>query len=282
MTKTEYLSRPVVNDFIKYFSQLISNSESVFMQSYKPSNSKQRFQIAHFSEALSQYHWNKKDYYSTTTELMQLSERIQQALENSDEFEALMSSIRIFEWGGVINRASVSWLVEKAEQHKLVSAIKESVDILTSNTDEQVHRFNDNIALRSDSATTKLFSLASKEKSIIYDNRVGAALGIIIKAYLKSAGYTEVPTELNFMRGDSTRRDQKRNPSEGNYQFDVKKTGAPHALCNLRANWIISQVTNLWQPSIMVQGSSPLREIEAILFMIGYDITTIEKVTVPQ
>ncbi len=279
MNKKEYLNKPVVNDFIQYFSQLISNPGAKLIQSYKPSNSKQRFEIQHFSDALQQYHWNKKDYHHTTIELSQHCDRIQKALTNEDEFEALTSSIRIFEWGGVINRASVTWLVENAERRQLVAAIKESIDILTSDSDEQVHRFNDNKALRSDSATTKLFSLASKEKSIIYDNRVGAALGVIIKAYLKSAGLDKVPTELNFMRGDATKRDQKRNPSEGDYQFDVKKTGAPHALCNLRANWIIEQVVQNWECPVSVSINSPLREIEAILFMIGYDITTVEKIS---
>lgn len=282
MKKQDYINDPIVNQFIQYFTALATDPRAEFIQNYKPRTNKQRFSIQHFSAALEQYHWNKSDYYATTIELELHANRIQKALQQQDQHQALLAAIRIFEWGGVINRASVSWLADQADQDNLVGAINESITILTSDHDEQLHRFAGNNVLRSDSATTKLFSLASKEQSIIYDNRVGAALGAIAKAFLIDAGIHEVPEALNFMRGDATKRDQKRNPSDDTYQFQIKETGEKHALWNLRTNWIISQVVKNWQCPLDVSVNSPLREIEAILFMIGYDITTIETISVPQ
>jgi len=125
-----------------------------------------------------------------------------------------------------------------------------------------------NSTLRMDSGLTKIYALAS-EKSIIYDDRVGAALGLLSRKYLESINETEVPPELKFMRSNKS----ERNPSTTVFRFPSrpvksKKSNAPlfprQAYSNLMANWIVTKLASELKWS--------RHQVEAALFMIGYRV----------
>ena len=79
----------------------------------------------------------------------------------------------------------------------------------------------------------------------------------------------------------------KRNPSDKIYKFRNKKSGELHAISNLKTNWILEELAQsdgfivAFNNSINIDSlsvSERMRMLEAALFMIGYDITTIESI----
>lgn len=209
----------------------------------------------------------QNDYESNCIALKKIADSLCSALRENSEEKAFVAAVRVLEWGQVY-RGSIKWLLSKYDQRRLVESINDARSILTSNdTQDRLERF-DHVDLRMDSGTTKIFSLASSGDSIIYDDRVGAALGLLVIKYLKTLPEDmrpkTVPKELKFMR--SNKKD--RNPSEGAYKLPARGTHPSeiHAESNLRANWIIQSLLH------HVGGQWDARKIEAALFMIGYRV----------
>ena len=208
---------------------------------------------------------SKKDFKSNHKALRSIADLLNAALRAKSEEKTFVAATRVLEWGQVY-RGSIQWLISKYDQGKLVDSINDAVDVLTCNNAKDCLKRFDHSDLRMDSGTTKIFSLASGGKSIIYDDRVGAALGLLVIRYLNSITIgirpTSVPVELRFMRSDK----KERNPSNELYKFPRrgKYPSQVHALSNLRANWInhslAKKFSGVWDP----------RKLEAALFMIGY------------
>lgn len=283
MKKSEYIGSPHVQGFIKYIIALANGGDDTFVQNYETKQKPvHKFNIRIFSQAYRQYSWNGKNYDQTTNKTNKLRKSIQNSLENGDQIECrianqyacLVSALKILEWGGVYT-GSVGWLASVNDDGDVIYRINQAVAFLDGDNDDDAKKlFEGNNYLRSDSGTTKIYSLASKN-SIIYDNRVGAALGRIAREYLTVAKINNVPVELKFMRGSPANK--TRNPSTKKYKFPVKETGYRHAQSNLRANWLLQEVIkgitwHLWDIDTNTKDITKLRAIEAALFMIGYDV----------
>lgn len=198
--------------------------------------------------------------------LEELSTSIQNGLKDGDNCSAFHHCIKIVDWGGVY-RGVVRWVVERYEADSLCEDIKLARDILDGEEMSGLQAFT-NGKLRMDSGLTKVYALASSN-SIIYDDRVGAGLGLLAKKYLKSKDISEVPAELNFMPG----RAKRRNPSEADLRFTGRggNPSATHARSNLMANWLVSAIVKrLNQDASGI--SWDRRKVEAALFMIGYSV----------
>jgi hypothetical protein len=286
MKKSEYLDDPDVSAFLDYFKEIVFGGEDSFCQSYKPKRKKKTgklFSISSFKQAYDEYWWDESDFTETHNKLKGYSGQIERHLKSTDYTPTLITSLRILDWGGVVNQHSVRWLVDSHEDSTICLKIERAIEILSSKDDSETLEFKGNVLLRSDSATTKLFSLGSK-KSIIYDDRVGGALARITREYLESSGAENVPKFLNFMRGSANGK--ARNPSTDKYRFCGKKTGHLHALSNIRANWLIQEIVKdkRFAKHFCCPGKAEnhkMRILEAALFMIGYDLTTIDKIVAP-
>jgi len=206
------------------------------------------------------------DYAANNVLLEELSVSIRNGLDKGDECAVFFHCIKILDWGNVY-RGAVRWVVERYEGRTLCRDIRRGRDILDGEEMSGLQEFA-NGELRMDSGLTKVYALASKS-SIIYDDRVGAGLGLLAKMYLKSKNISKVPPELNFMHG----RDKSRNPSEATLRFmgRGKNPSAPHAHSNLMANWLVSAIAERLNQND--DGISwDRRKVEAALFMIGYSV----------
>jgi hypothetical protein len=216
------------------------------------------------------------DRESNERQLMQLRKSLTDALQESSAEKTFIAGMKILDWGQVY-KGSVGWLIQKHENNELVQAIKDAVKVLDGDRLSDTTSFNSARKLRMDSGLTKVYSLAS-EHCIIYDDRVGAALGLMVTQFLKAnpghqskAKKDKVPEELKFMRSATS----SRNPSlssEG-FKFPGNKGGALHAQSNLMANWILHKIARelpkLWDKSDVTE---KLRAMESALFMLGYRV----------
>jgi hypothetical protein len=212
---------------------------------------------------------SNNDYGANARVIEVITKSLQNALDSESEDQVFVAAARVLEWGQVY-RGSLKWLLKKRDENSLVSAIKDAVEILESDNDSGVKARFDHSDLRMDSGTTKIFSFASKRnKSIIYDDRVGAALGLLVVKYLEAQADNSrpetVPKELMFMRSGK----RERNPSKSKYRFPVrgKNPSRTHAQSNLYANWLIDSLVPR-----LTKGGWSSRKLEAALFMIGYRV----------
>jgi hypothetical protein len=125
------------------------------------------------------------------------------------------------------------------------------------------------------SGFSKIYSLLIDD-FIIYDSRVGAALGLLVRKYCEELNLTEIPSALIFAyamaRAANGHVGEIRNPNAGIYIFPkLNNNNARYIDNNMRANWLISTIANHEESKFKLY-PSPWRCLESALFMIGYKV----------
>ena len=281
MNKTEYLKTPVVHEFINYFSGLIERKsinhqyeirDTKLPDGYKEDHCKKNdsLKIDNLEDAFKKYWWKSKDYYQNKTKLDELKNKIKAFHNKKDKdpdqcYELIKE---VFKWGGVwhVNKKGVGKVKNKDHLIKLEDAIKE---MNSQNPDLDVF---DKERSRMNAGYTKYYSLACKDV-IIYDGRVGAALGLITKEFCKEKDIYRVPSKLNFRWGPARNSKLNRDPSESNYKFiKFNANDREHAESNIRANWIIAEAMDRAKNKNWGSEKIEMRKIEAALFILGYSL----------
>jgi len=289
MNKTGYLKTPIVHEFINYFSGLIEGKsinhqyeirDTKLPDGYKEDHCEKdgSLKIDNLEDAFKKYWWKSKDYYQNKTKLDQLEKDIKDFhnKEDKDPDQCYELIKEVFKWGGVwhVNKRGVGKVENKDHLIKLEDAIKE---MNSQNPDLDVF---DKERSRMNAGYTKYYSLACKDV-IIYDGRVGAALGLIARKFCEDSeekNKDKVPPELNFRWGPARNSKVNRDPSESNYKFiKFNANDREHAESNIRANWIIVEAlerTKRIKPDITWTSHKEIdiRMIEAALFTIGYSL----------
>ena len=112
---------------------------------------------------------------------------------------------------------------------------------------------------------------------VIYDGRVEAALGLLMRQFCEATERKEVPTPLRFAygapkEGDAPQNPKNRNPSSGTLRFPcLRPNSRTHTIQTMRASWLLK--------AALAHGSGPFsrgedgfHELAAGLFMVGYDL----------
>jgi hypothetical protein len=232
------------------------------------SNSKGFWFCASLSEASDRYSWQAEAP-------AEWRDALQKALRSNNTERALEASSQIFKWGGVArtpNDRSQRWI--HAQGKELPHRIRYAVNLLKDPAGD-LAVFNGADFLMN-SAMTKIYWAADDaEQLIIYDGRVGAALGLLAREFLRSQGNYIVPEELKFLWGASRGiyipgLQNKRNPSEGSWTFPAlfspSRNDFRHAIMMKRSTYLLVQVAKLLGPKVSVL------DIEKGLFMVGYDV----------
>lgn len=284
MNKTYYLNTPVVREFINYFSGLIDgksiNHQYVIRDTKLPDGYKEdhcekdgSLKIDNLEDAFKKYWWKSKDYYQNKAKLDQLEKDIKDFhnKEDKDPDQCYELIKEVFKWGGVwhVNKKGVGKVENKDHLIKLEDAIKE---MNSQNPDLDVF---DKERSRMNAGYTKYYSLACKDV-IIYDGRVGAALGLTARKFCEDSGERnkdKVPSELNFRWGPARNSEVNRDPSESNYKFiKFNANDREHAESNIRANWIIAEAMDRAKNKNWGSEKIEMRKIEAALFILGYSL----------
>ena len=205
--------------------------------------------------------------------LDQLQAKLRRAVRAQDNDAAAAACLAVLEWGGVQARNG-QWIEKNRERLIHILEHDRCLLCMSSPTTEslgRLHRFN--------AGMVKLYSLLLDD-FIIYDGRVGAALGLLTREWCLSTGRACVPDLLRFPWGkpkEEKDADQpkNRNPSTDGLRFPAlrpqPKGAAFHALWTIRASWLL-QATLTENDSRFREAACPLRAFEAALFMIGYDL----------
>ncbi len=287
MNKNEYVSSKSVQDFIEWIEPRLDQTDS-FKHSYKLlKNPKGKtWECNSLYSAFENYDWvfnykhhinNQKKAGRTFAQsdklLKNLSSELRKSIQNNDNESCRSYCLETLQWGGVFNHNSTRILNLEEE---LVQNLELVVEKLNP---EYVNTGNDHGEIIMNAGFTKIYSLLIDD-FIIYDGRVGAALGILVRKFCEQTGLLKIPKELFFAFGNSKTGmkgiQNRRNPSTRDHEFPrLDNSFKKHTDNNIRANWLLKEIMDKTQSKFnTVQKEDQLRAFEAALFMIGYDISS--------
>ena len=178
-------------------------------------------------------------------------------------------------WGNVYYGGNENWLTANRFN---VRSIINGTKVALSADDDDLKLTVPPLHLRFNSGMTKVYSLLL-EDFIIYDSRVAAALAWLVWQWCKSSGQagSPPPEALAFacMKARKTINQKIRNPDKCAFPY-LNADPYEHAKWNLRANWILRAAfpsPNSSETSVASGNFKSLREVEAALFTMGYDLT---------
>lgn len=231
-------------------------------------------------QAVEHYSWPEKlapdDFASIAT-------RLRRALSTNDHMAAQTACLEIFNWGGVARKeddASLVWVKAQAAANTLCSAILAAVERLRPGCNASLKAF-DGKNLLMNSAMTKIYAAADPDNIIIYDGRVGAALGLLARCWLVKNGQCGVPSDLAFRWGPNTKtasnKTETRDPSRDGFEF-VSLYKPSTLATNQTECWadLVRTTNRILQKVVLVLAAQGrvvnLLDLERALFMIGYDV----------
>ena len=240
-----------VNDFIQWLSIKL---DAGFIHSYTDRRTQKVWDCISIYDAYKKYQWGGKGFQKNAETLDKLSSDLKNGIENKDTAKCSTACLEILRWGGVLrgNREKIKG------RESLVQYLK-SRDFY-----KEVYM---------NSGFTKIYSLYIDD-FIIYDSRVGAALGFLVRRYCEEKKLDKIPELLRFAYGNS-KGGTNRNPSIGDYKFPLLRNAGyydNHIENNLKANWLLKEVLSYPSAFKNIPEQRQLRALEAALFMIGYEV----------
>lgn len=268
MNKVDFLNNTTVTKFILFLGEII-NGDIDINHAYYDRKKKEYINFKTLHDGLKKYHWNNKSYETNKNEIDKFVRKLTKQESPKLFYEACLD---ILEWGAGNNRrslytANVKWLKEIIKAHNVKDNLNDALELLSAESPcftEFGERF------RMNAGFTKIYALMSPSTFIIYDSRVAAALAFLVIKYCEKYELSNIPPELNFTLADAV-GESCRNPSNNEKGYTFSKSGSnqqKHAISNVKANWILDSTFNKYKDSTPFKN---IREIEAALFMIGYD-----------
>lgn len=232
------------------------------------------------AEAAKHYSWPEK---KAPDDFSSIAARLRTALAANDCFAAREACLQIFKWGGVANKpgdASLLWVETRFADQTLCHSILQAVKLLRPASNESLTAF-DGTNLLMNSAMTKIYAAAAPDGIIIYDGRVGAALGLLVRKWLEGIGGSVVPPDLAFRWGPNQKTPnnnvETRDPSQEGFEFINlyrSSTKGP----NPAEIWaglvrVTSRILHAAIRVLAAQGREVrLLDLERALFMVGFDV----------
>lgn len=286
MKGQKYCGSPDVQEFIKWISNLLDTEDS-FAHSYIIAKTKEKWKCDSIYTAFENYKWpfyytningkriHGSSFADSKKALEECSEQLIKSLYLNDEETCFSACRQILEWGGVTNKNvdRIRQMSNRCDYFKGVIKILESDNNLEG-------YINSGIIMNS--GFTKIYSLIVKD-FIIYDSRVGAALGLLVRKFCEETKKEKIPEELRFSWGlkrqtlnnQNKQNENPRNPSNQMYKFPLLTNSKLHIENNIRANWLLKEILNKTNSNFnCLDGTIALRALEAALFMIGYEVRT--------
>ena len=274
MNKENFLVDEDVRAFILWLSQKLDGS---FKHSYINQKSKKRWECNSIYTAYTEYDWpfsmqglKGHTFDDSALLLGKLSQQLKDSIDNGDNEKCKETCMLILEWGGVLrgNDMKIDGL-----GNALVDYLKEAKEKLTTGAIEHLsfYQTKDGKPIYMNAGCTKIYSLYIDD-FIIYDSRVGAALGLLVRSFCETDKKDKVPEILAFAYGNS-RGKVNRNPSSEIYKFPLLRSGDKynnHIENNLKANWLLTDLLLHSSSFSKLESTIQLRALESGLFMIGY------------
>lgn len=275
MNRLEYLNDHFVARFVKWLRDLVGHGDGSLIHSYRL-NQCRPWSCTSLWDAYCKYTWNGTNFEQNQLILNNLRLELSNATENDDRLGFIRTACRVLEWGGVTNK-NVQRLCSLGDNAlPILLRATTQLNPTTANTRElsRVCYMN--------SGWTKIYSLMLNDFPM-YDSRVSAAMGYLVRVYCVYQHFESVPKFLCFRRSPGKNNTRNRDPSFCTLKFPpfetpwkqdpsrARRRVRKWAECNLWTAWVLGEVKNEGR-----FGDLPperrLCALEAALFMIGYEL----------
>ena len=276
MTREEYLVDPSVQDFVDWLRPVVGGDVG-FAHRYRALHSRCDWRCESLWNACGAdgpprpdrgYWWNRKGFGDNQRDLDGLSTAVRQASETGDGQLFLRAARGVLEWGGVrrnlarLDNLGMGALPTFVEAARLLDPSRADTGLL------------DGIGDLMNSGWTKVYALML-DGLPIYDSRVAASMGYLVREHCRRRRLPRVPKLLRFAWGAARLEQHNRNPSWETLRFSrlgYGRNGARRwAECSLWAAWVLGEVCSEGKFG-KLPPSHRLRALEAALFMIGYEL----------
>ena len=264
VTRNGYLRDPAVERFVEWLRPRV-RGDVPFSHEYWMLKSRRRWRCDSLRDAFENYEWRGRGFAANQETLERFAADLRRAARDDDRDGFVEAAVAVLRWGGVTGRNERTLrdlggaaLPEFLADRRLLDPSRADTSKL-----DGVRRMN--------SGWTKVHALLL-DNFPMYDGRVGAALGCLVRLHCADAGLTRVPELLRF--GYPPGRGQhNRNPSAGPLRFPMLSAVSPRrwSQCNVRAAWVLAAVAGEG-PFGELPPRRRLRALEAALFMIGYEL----------
>ncbi len=266
MRRDDYLSDANVSAFVAWLRPLVSG-ERPFPHEYRMLLLARDWRCGSLWEAYENYWWHG-DFETNRCRLDRLSAELRDANERRDKDRFVAAVREVLDWGGVA--ASGKTLDDCPNPLQVFRRAARRLDPCQADTSQL-----DGIPMNS--GWTKVYALML-DGFPMYDGRVGAALGYLVRQYCEEQGIQEVPALLRFRWQAGKAGNHNHDPSKGSLQFPRLSYAQPSgprawAEVNLWAAWILGAVQSEGEFG-RLPADRRLRALEAALFMIGYELPT--------
>ena len=278
MNKSKYILKSEVQQFIEFFSDKICGD---FEHRYLIRQTGEEWSCKNIKDAALKYRWPWRGSHNllcgSVTSLGGFQSALQLALKKKNQIDLRDQSIAVFKWGGVTNGNKNRVTANEAD---LPTKYTETISELWLGGDDSILGKVWNM----NSGFSKVYSLLSGGM-IMYDSRVGAALGYLVKRCAAENNWETIPQELLFPYAPPRNSATAANPlnrDPGSFQGlsfpSFSGRSGLQSVFMLRASWIVDAAIKKVQcipESDLKCGKIKIpmhRFIEAGLFMIGYDL----------
>lgn len=279
-----YLSSSAVREFRLWMEPRLSEPGS-FLHQYFTQKTKGHWHCNSLYDAYRRYSWGFGFDHPTSgvrvrgrtlkdnlNALSALRKHLRSSIGSRDQELCSASCKAILQWGGVAGQNAgairnlgddvVSYLANARRQIRLAAQGQTIPE------------------LRMNSGFSKIYALLCDD-FIIYDSRVAAALGLLVRRFCEEASCHSVPHELAF--GQPVHRSTaRRDPGCRQYRFPRLYTSRQYVYSNLHASWLIQHMVKETESAFSeIEECAGAFALQSALFMIGYDIGDIQPVSVP-
>jgi len=279
LNKASYLADPDVREMLSWLREQFEPNGR-FTHTYTDRRSRQSWQCDGLHHAFTSYRWNDKPWAENKRVLDDFRLSLRDAVANGDEAGAFNVSRGILRWGGVWANNGPH-LEKRRAEGVLLSELKHLAGVLSSPNEPSR---SDLLRVAGDKSTmcrmnagfVKIYSVLLDE-FVIYDGRVGAALGLIVRQFCEQTERDDVPEALRFASGSpkeaaKAAAPKTRNPSLGSYRFPkLRRDCHFHSLQAMRASSLL-QATLEGHCGRFSSGEAGFHELAAALCMVGYDL----------
>ena len=287
--REEYLENCHVKGFIKWLSQKLDQPGS-FEHGYYLKKASKDWHCSSLYDAYEKYWWpfkmecplqgltvnGNRGLKSSFRYLLSLAKEFRPAVSSGDNEVARKCALAVLKWGGVLNKNEKRIVAMGSDICSYFSFVRDNLNMSTVRLGE--HR-----GIHINSGFTKIYHLLIDD-FIMYDGRVGAALGLLGRKYCEETGIKSIPTEIEFSFGRGQEATagmtgpNRRDPSYGIYVLpeftgDIER----HLNDNIKASWLLKELLDTTESKFSFLPEAPplnerLTALQSGLFMVGYDV----------
>lgn len=193
MTKSEFLADSDVGALARWVADRFER-ESGWTHTYSDRTTEVRWSCIGLADAWQQYRWHGKDWATTKDELDSYRHALRGAVAAGDGEAAHATCTSVLRWVGVAATNAAELTTRKAT---LIAELQHLARVLTGDRTpgvEDMFRDPNDAAseCRLNAGFVKIYSVLL-DSCVIYDGRVGAALGLLARQYCIAVGCAEVP-----------------------------------------------------------------------------------------